>query len=134
MKVFLDHIPLKYKDTFVAEVTFMFGDGDFYEHVEVVLGNQDRLVSFVDLLKNLPNRLEGSDKLPPIFFDFFSNRAPSFENVFQSELQAGQDMWSWENLWPEDKTCSNCGYAEEAGYKLFYYNAEGEKWSVRIVE
>ncbi len=142
----------KYKNVFVAELDFMYGDADGFGELEITLNSTEDLIEFELLMRWLLkeqdshyNRL-GGDRIQreqimknSRFVKFFAD-GYTYEHYLKDKA-SGQDVAAtyeedvYENagyIWPLEDDDETPATLE--GYKYYQYDEYGEKYSVELEE
>jgi len=114
---------IKHRGVFVAELKFMHGDGDKYENVEIVLGDEGGVATLYEFLRgysalswNTRCCNHGAVRALDGYWSIFSN-ADSKEELLSNSFPG-------EEYWPRDVTSFD-GYAMLTMEAVYYYDENG---------
>jgi hypothetical protein len=142
----------RHRNVYVAEVTFMSGDADHYDHEEIVLGAEEQDVeAFMELVGKIDEAGSRHGYYRPFEteerrnYGYPSHKQPGEDGYMEAlpllERAAFQRFFNmdddeehpWIDSWPRDVTCDDI-YQAWDGAKIFYYDIQGDKFAVTVTD
>ncbi len=140
---------IKYRNVYVAAVSFMSGDADVYETEEWRLETHEEVIKFLDAVPGFYQlkkvwgwTLADANMEVRKYFDILTEDEYSYEKLHNDGDDQEYDVQYSDNYnhylksveidWPRDKSCEDCGDAAFNGYTLYWYDNEGKESVVTV--
>jgi hypothetical protein len=100
------------KNVYLLDIKLMHGDADAYTHLELEFIEKEKheLIAILDILSQLGGH----------------QNYRKYHNV-----QGFDELLYYD--WDLDSTCDGMYLASYDGYKLYYFNEDGEKFNVKVI-